>query len=170
MGLTQVNIHSHLRGKGAQGRQGTAGQNDAANTLILQVLHAEARRETPITQNVSWKTQMNKHIESRQIKGTCCKNLKQRLCLWQRIGSTFQTKTKTNKKNGMQDEFACYQLNHWLFKAFALPAFFDDEAHRSPFFCFFWVLLSLWMWTCSQDTKYDSWWQVPNNDVTPHEK
>lgn len=101
MGLTQVNIHSHLRGKGAQGRQGTAGQNDAANTLILQVLHAEARRETPITQNVSWKTQMNKHIRVKANKGYLLQKLKTAVVSltadWLHISN--KNKNKQKKRN-----------------------------------------------------------------------
>lgn len=51
------NLHPHLRGKWGQWREGTTGQNDAANTLIYQIVHAEARREAPVTQNVAYKVQ-----------------------------------------------------------------------------------------------------------------
>lgn len=47
------NLHPHFRGERGQGREGTTGENDAANTLIHQILHAEARREAPVTQNVA---------------------------------------------------------------------------------------------------------------------
>lgn len=50
-----MNSHPHLRGEGGQRSEGPAGQNDAANLLPDQVLHAEARREAPVAENVAWK-------------------------------------------------------------------------------------------------------------------
>lgn len=49
-------LHPHLRGEGGQRREGPAGQNNAANTLIHQILHAEAGREAPVTQDVAYNT------------------------------------------------------------------------------------------------------------------
>lgn len=49
--------HPHLRGEGGQRREGPAGQEDAADLLTPQVLHAEARREAPVAENVSCKQQ-----------------------------------------------------------------------------------------------------------------
>lgn len=49
------NLHPHLRGEWGQRRECPAGQNDGANALIHQLLHAEARRKAPVTQYVSCK-------------------------------------------------------------------------------------------------------------------
>lgn len=47
-------LHPHLRGEGGEWRESTTGQNDAAHALIHQVLHAESRREAPVTKNVAY--------------------------------------------------------------------------------------------------------------------
>lgn len=49
------NLHPHLRGEWGQRRECPAGQNDGADALIHQLLHAEARRKAPVTQYVSYK-------------------------------------------------------------------------------------------------------------------
>lgn len=70
VGVT-ANLHSHLRCERRQGREGTTGQNDAANALIHQILHTEARREAPVTQNISCNMQRNKsHLLTVQIVHT----------------------------------------------------------------------------------------------------
>lgn len=61
------NLHPHLRGEWGQWREGTTGQNDAANTLIHQILHAEAGREAPVTQNVAYKVQRNTQGPFKQV-------------------------------------------------------------------------------------------------------
>lgn len=54
-----MNSHPHLRGEGGQRREGPAGQDDAANLLPDQVLHAEARTEAPVAEDVAWKEEGN---------------------------------------------------------------------------------------------------------------
>lgn len=67
---SEDNLHSHLGSEGGQGGEGTAGQDDGANTLIYQILHAEARREAPVTQNITYKMQRNQpiHISSKSLE------------------------------------------------------------------------------------------------------
>lgn len=48
-----MNSHLHLRCEWGQRGKGPAGQNDAANALADQVLHAEARREAPVAEDVA---------------------------------------------------------------------------------------------------------------------
>lgn len=54
-----MDSHPHLRGEGGQRREGPAGQKDAANLLPDQLLHAEARTEAPVAEDVAWKEQGN---------------------------------------------------------------------------------------------------------------
>lgn len=55
----KCSLHPHLRCEWGQGREGSTGENDASNTLIHQILHAETRWETPVAQNVAYKTERN---------------------------------------------------------------------------------------------------------------